>query len=119
MLKRGECCTLAPLPTASFGETARSKPLVEITATRGWRSLGLREIYEYRELLGIFVWRDVKVRYRQTLLGVVWVVAQPLLTMFFFTFLFSRVAGLRAGNVPYSLFVLSALVPWTFCTDRV
>lgn len=93
--------------------------MIEITATRGWRSLGFRELLAYRELLGIFVWRDIKVRYRQTLLGIVWVVGQPLLTMLFFTFLFNRVAGLSSGEIPYSIFILSALVPWTFFSTAV
>lgn len=98
----------------------RSGRPIEITPTRGWRRLDLREVWDYRELLLILVWRDVKVRYRQTLLGVVWVIAQPLLTALIFTLLFNRVARIGSGSaVPYSLFVMAALVPWTFFSSGV
>lgn len=89
------------------------QPIV-IAPSSGWRPIDLREVLEYRELLAILVWRDIKVRYRQTLLGVLWVVAQPLLTALIFTVLFNRVAKIDAGGVPYSLFVMVALVPWSF-----
>lgn len=93
--------------------------MIEIRPTSGWQALNLREVWRYRELLQILIWRDVKVRYRQTFLGVLWVVAQPLLTMLIFTLLFNRVAKISAGNVPYSLFVMAALVPWTFLSSGV
>jgi len=90
-------------------------PIIDISPTSGWRALDLREIWQYRELLQILTWRDIKVRYRQTLLGVIWVVTQPLLTMLIFTLLFNRVAKISADQgMPYSLFVMAALVPWTF-----
>ena len=90
-------------------------PVIDIAPTSGWRALDLREIWQYRELLQILTWRDIKVRYRQTLLGVIWVIAQPLLTMVIFTLLFNRVAKIPADHgMPYSLFVMAALVPWTF-----
>lgn len=95
------------------------RPIV-IAPSSGWRSIDLREVWEYRELLFILVWRDIKVRYRQTLLGVLWVVAQPLLTALIFTVLFNRVAKIDAGaGVPYSLFVMVALVPWSFFASGV
>ena len=98
------------------GETARAaKPVVEIAASSGWRAVDLRELWRYRELMGILVWRDIKVRYRQTFLGIGWVIAQPLLTMGIFTLLFNRVARIQPdANVPYSIFIMAALVPWTF-----
>ena len=96
------------------------RPLVEIAPTKGWRAIDLPELYRFRELLGVMVWRDVKVRYRQTLLGIIWVVAQPLMTMLIFTGLFNRVAKIPAGGgVPYSVFVMAALVPWTFFASAV
>ncbi|HVE73192.1 MAG TPA: ABC transporter permease [Thermoanaerobaculia bacterium] len=96
------------------------RPLVEIAPTKGWRALDLAEMFRFRELLGVLVWRDVKVRYRQTLLGVLWVVAQPLMTMAIFTILMNRVAGIQAdGGVPYPVFILSGLVPWTFFSTAV
>jgi lipopolysaccharide transport system permease protein len=96
------------------------RPLVEIAPTRGWRALDLAEMARFHELLGVLVWRDVKVRYRQTLLGVLWVVAQPLMTMLIFTILMNRVGRIQAdGGVPYSVFILSALVPWTFFSSAL
>ena len=96
------------------------RPLVEIAPTRGWRPIDFAEMFRFRELLGVLVWRDVKVRYRQTVLGVVWVVAQPLMTMAIFTVLMNRVAGIQAdGGVPYPVFILSGLVPWTFFSTAV
>jgi len=91
-----------------------------IAPSSGWRPIDLREVWEYRELLFILVWRDIKVRYRQTFLGVLWVVAQPLLTAMIFTVLFNRVAHIDAGpGVPYSLFVMVGLVPWSFFASGV
>lgn len=88
--------------------------------TRGWRSINLGEIWAYRELLLIFAWRDLKVRYRQTLLGALWVMGQPLVTMVIFTLLFNRVAKLGTGTtVPYPLFVLSGTLIWNFASGAI
>src|SRR3954466_6221359 len=75
--------------------------------------LKLRELWEYRELLYILAWRDVKVRYKQALLGVAWAVVQPLALMAIFTLLFSRIADVPTGGVPYPVFAFVGLVPWT------
>jgi homopolymeric O-antigen transport system permease protein len=83
-----------------------------IKAEGSWRSLGLREAWEYRELLFFLTWRDVKVKYKQTHLGVAWAVLQPLLTMVVFSVVFGRVAKLPSHGVPYPLFTFSALLPW-------
>src|SRR6185369_17459359 len=100
--------------------TEQSLPIIDIAPTSGWRALDLREIWQYRELLHILTWRDIKVRYRQTLLGVIWVVAQPLMTMLIFTLLFNRVAKIQAeSGLPYSLYIMAALVPWTFFSTGV
>jgi len=101
------------------GMSALEQRPIVIAPSSGWRPIDLREVWEYRELLAIFVWRDIKVRYRQTLLGVVWVVAQPLLTALIFTVLFNRMAKIDAGNVPYSLFIMVGLVPWSFFSAGV
>jgi len=79
-----------------------------------WPTLGLRELWAHRELLYFLVWRDVKVRYKQTLFGVAWAILQPLATMLVFALFFGRLAKLPSEGVPYPLFALSALVPWTF-----
>lgn len=88
--------------------------LVVIEPSRGWVSLKLGEVWHYRELLYFLVWRDVKVRYKQTVLGAAWAILQPLLTMVIFTLFFGRLAKIPSDGVPYSLFAFTALVPWTF-----
>jgi lipopolysaccharide transport system permease protein len=92
---------------------------VVIAPTRGWPSLQLHEISAYRELLYFLVWRDVKVRYKQTALGVAWAVLQPLLTVVVFTVFFNRVGGIKVAHVPYALFALSGMVPWLFFANGV
>ncbi|MGD2114180.1 MAG: ABC transporter permease [Acidobacteriota bacterium] len=91
-----------------------SVPVTVIEPRRGWTSLGLRELWEYRELLYFFTWRDVKVRYKQTVLGAAWAVLQPFLTMVVFSLFFGRLAKVPSDDLPYPLFSYAALVPWTF-----
>ncbi|HKV26027.1 MAG TPA: ABC transporter permease [Candidatus Acidoferrum sp.] len=88
--------------------------VVRIEPPRGWLDLRLREVWAYRELLYFFVWRDVKVRYKQTAIGVAWVVLQPLMTMGVFTLFFGRLAKLPSDGLPYPVFYFTALVPWTY-----
>ena len=71
-----------------------------------------RDLWRYRELLGFLAWRDIKVRYKQTLLGVLWALIQPAITLAVFTFIFGKLAGMRSGNAPYPLLVLCGLLPW-------
>lgn len=85
-----------------------------IEPRRGWTSLDLDELWQSRELLYFLTWRDVKVRYKQTVLGAAWAVLQPLLTMVVFTIFFGRLAKIPSDEVPYPLFSYAALVPWTF-----
>lgn len=95
-------------------------PHLVLRPSRGWRAIDLRELWVYRELLFVFAWRDVKVRYRQTFLGAVWVMGQPLVTMLIFTLLFHRVARFRADNdVPYAVFVLAGVVLWNFISGAI
>src|ERR1035437_5415397 len=89
-------------------------PVVLIEAQRGWPELRLREVWDYRELLYFFAWRDVKVRYRQTVIGVLWVVLQPLMTMGVFTLFFGHLAKLPSQGLPYPVFYFAALVPWGY-----
>jgi lipopolysaccharide transport system permease protein len=89
-------------------------PTVIIKPPRGWLDLRLADVWEYRELLYFFVWRDMKVRYKQTIIGVVWVVLQPLLTMGVFTIFFGRLAKLPSEGLPYPVFYFAALVPWAY-----
>lgn len=85
-----------------------------VCASSGRPSLELRQLWEYRELLYFFVWRDVKVRYAQTFLGAAWAILQPVLTMVAFTVFLGRLAGVPSDGAPYPLFSYAALVPWTF-----
>lgn len=81
--------------------------------------LDLRELWEFRELLYFLVWRDVKVRYKQTVLGALWAVLQPALFMVVFTLIFGRLAHLPSDGVPYPVFVYAGLLPWTFFATAV
>ena len=85
-----------------------------IRPTTGWVSLKLHELWEYRELLYFLVWRDIKVRYKQTALGASWAIIQPLFTMIVFSLFFGRLARIPSDGIPYPLFSFAALVPWTF-----
>ena len=93
---------------------AASVPTVVIEPGRGWASLSLAEIWEYRELLYFLAWRDVKVRYKQTALGVAWALLQPAMTMVVFTIFFGRLAQIGSDGLPYALFSFAGLLPWTF-----
>jgi lipopolysaccharide transport system permease protein len=87
---------------------------MHITPSRGWTSLGLRELWAHRELLYFLTWRDIKVRYKQTALGVAWAVIQPFFTMVVFSLFFGRLAGIPSDGIPYPIFSYAGLVPWTF-----
>jgi lipopolysaccharide transport system permease protein len=90
-----------------------------IQASPSWRPVDLPEVWRYRELLYFFVWRDVKVRYKQTILGVTWAVIQPLFAMIIFAFFFGKIARLPSDGVPYPLFSYAGLLPWTFFANAV
>ncbi len=82
-----------------------------------WWEIDFKELWDYRELFIIFAWRDIKVRYKQTLLGVAWVVFQPLVTSLIFTVFFGNLAKIPSGKLPYPLFVLTGLVFWTYFSN--
>ena len=86
---------------------------MRIQPSAGWVSLRLRDLWEYRELLYFLIWRDIKVRYKQTALGAAWAVFQPLMTMLVFSLFFGRLARVPSDNLPYPVFAFAALVPWT------
>jgi lipopolysaccharide transport system permease protein len=88
--------------------------ILRIEPTSGWVALKLRELSEYRELLYFLIWRDIKVRYKQTALGAAWAVMQPLFTMLIFSLFFGRLAKVPSDGIPYPVFSYAALVPWTF-----
>ena len=105
---------VAPLPLRPIGPVT-----VFVEPSRGWLELRLRDVWDYRELLYFFVWRDVKVRYRQTVIGAAWVVLQPLMTMGVFTIFFGRLAKLPSQGLPYPVFYFSALVPWAYFSQAL
>jgi lipopolysaccharide transport system permease protein len=89
-------------------------PITIVEPSRGWISLRLRDLWEYRELLYFLTWRDIKVRYKQTALGAAWAVIQPFFTMVVFSLFFGRLAKVPSDGIPYPIFAYAALVPWTF-----
>lgn len=111
----------AVLPDTAGSVPRRPKPVEEpaqeitvIEPHRGWAPLRPRELWQYREVLYFLIWRDIKVRYRQTIIGAAWAIVQPLMTMVVFTIFFGRLARMPSDGIPYPLFAFAALVPWTF-----
>src|SRR5215213_2501437 len=96
-----------------------AEPLVVIQPSKRWSILNLKDIWAYRELLFFLTWRDVKVRYKQTVLGAAWAILQPLFMMIIFTIFFGRLAGVESVGVPYPVFALAGLVPWTFFANTI
>lgn len=87
-------------------------PVIRIEPTSGWFGFNFRELWEFRDLLFFLTWRDIKVRYKQTLLGAAWAVLQPVLTMVIFSVIFGQLAKLPSEGIPYPLFTYTALLPW-------
>jgi lipopolysaccharide transport system permease protein len=96
-----------------------NEPLVVIQPSTKWSVLSFKDIWAYRELLFFLTWRDVKVRYKQTALGATWAILQPLFMMLIFTIFFGRLAGVESAGIPYPLFALAGLVPWTFFSNSI
>jgi lipopolysaccharide transport system permease protein len=119
----------APISTANSKKRIEShrgpseglpeEPLVVIEPKKAWSALDLRDVWAFRELLYFLTWRDVKVRYKQTLFGVAWVVVQPLLSTLIFTAFLGKLARVPSDGLPYPLFVYAAILPWTFFSQAV
>jgi len=97
----------------------RFTPHLVIEPRGYWSSFNLRDLWRYRELFYFLTWRDVKIRYKQTVLGAAWAVIQPVFNMILFTFIFGKVANVPSDNVPYPLFAFAALLPWTFFSNAI
>ena len=97
----------------------REHPTIVIRPSSGRLGVGLREVWEYRELLYFFVWRDVKVRYKQTVLGAGWAILQPFFTMIVFSIFFGRLAKIPSDGLPYPVFSYAALLPWTYFSNSL
>lgn len=109
--------TTEPIATGRVAEQdalSGREPSVVIAPPGRWASLDLPELWRYRELVYFLVWRDIKVRYKQTVLGAAWAIIQPVFTMVVFSLFFGRLAGVPSDGVPYPIFSFAALVPWTF-----
>ena len=99
--------------------TADDLPLVVIESRLGWNPVDLNELWRYRELLYSLTWRDINVRYKQTVLGAAWAILQPLATMIVFSLFFGRIGKLPSGKLPYPIFVLAGLLPWFFFANAL
>src|SRR6516164_3008964 len=99
-------------PPTGPATSAAAGDWVHIRPSAGWRALDLRELWRYRELLWFLAARDIKLRYKQTVLGVAWAVIQPLFTMIVFSIFFGQLGGIPSEGIPYPLFALCALLPW-------
>lgn len=102
----------APFPTADV-------PVTVIRPKRGWQAIDFGELWRYRELLYFLVWRDVKVRYKQTVMGAAWAILQPLMTMVVFSVIFGKFAGIPSDGLPYPIFLYAGLLPWTLFSGAV
>ena len=106
---------------AGFSVSASSpiQPLIKIRPSKGWVALQLGDLWVYRELLYFLTWRDIKVRYKQTILGATWAIIQPLFTMLLFTLFFGKLGHIPSDGVPYPIFAYAGLLPWTFFSNAV
>jgi len=120
------CARTAPVGEALYTAAASvqsyvlpAEPVVVVEPSSSWVALNLREIWSYRELLFFLVWRDVKVRYKQTVLGASWAIIQPLTTMIIFTYFFGKLARVPTDGVPYPIFFYTGLLIWTYFSNAV
>lgn len=114
-----EGITESSTPARADSYNLPSKPLVTIEAGRRWVPINFPDLWAYRELLYFLVWRDVKVRYKQTVLGAVWAILQPLVTMLIFTYFFGKLARVPTEGIPYPIFFYTALLLWTYFSNAV
>jgi lipopolysaccharide transport system permease protein len=110
---------MEPQLSPPFETSADGPPVTLIKPSNEWLSLRLHDLWEYRELMYFLIWRDVKVRYKQTVLGSAWAILQPVLTMTVFSVLFGRLAKVPSDNIPYPIFAYAALLPWQLFSQAV
>ena len=109
-----DACGTGVEKDALVAATPQQVPTTVIQPSRGWVALNLRDLWAYRELLYFLVWRDIKVRYKQTVLGAAWAVLQPFFTMVVFSIFFGGLAKVPSDGIPYPIFAYCALVPWSY-----
>jgi lipopolysaccharide transport system permease protein len=107
------------MPERGPAPVAPARPRTVIEPTRGWASLRIHEFFDFRELFLFLIWRDIKIRYRQTALGAVWVILQPLALVLVLTLFFGVIVKIPSEGVPYPVFVFSALLPWFFFSQSM
>ncbi len=108
------------LPMEKTRQSQRAKaPVTIIEPTKGWVPVDLRELWEYRVSLYFFTWRDIKVRYKQSILGFAWAIIQPFFAMIIFTLFFGKLAGIPSDGIPYPIFAYAALLPWTLFSESI
>lgn len=103
-----------PIGPIDYNASPLSKTSYRLQPSRGWVAIPFRQMWDYRELLLFLTWRDIVVRYKQTILGVAWAIIQPFTTMVVFSIFFGRLAGVPSDGIPYPIFSFAALVPWSF-----
>jgi lipopolysaccharide transport system permease protein len=118
-VERSDTVVYVPDVTPTATEPPPDSPVTFICPPRGWQLIDVRELWRFRELLLFLVWRDVKVRYKQTVLGAAWAVLQPLMLMVVFTAFFGRLGSQSSGDLPYPLFAFAGLLPWTFFASAI
>lgn len=102
------------MPQSKMATDLKFERVIRIEPSKGWVSLKLTELWAYRELLYFFIWRDIKVRYKQSVLGATWAIIQPFFTMVVFSLFFGKLAKIPSDGIPYPIFSYAALVPWAF-----
>ncbi len=108
-----------PVELGASEDVLPEHPVLIITPSRGWAALNLKEIWAHRELLYFLTWRDIKIRYKQTALGAIWAIIQPLFPMLIFTLFFGKLAKVPSDGIPYSVFAYAGLLPWTYFSGAV
>jgi lipopolysaccharide transport system permease protein len=100
-------------------KSSSQEQIIVIEPKRGWQMLNIKELVEYRELFGFLVWRNIKVLYAQTILGMFWAILQPLVQIALFTIVFGKVAKVPTDNIPYMLFASMGIIPWTYISQGI
>jgi lipopolysaccharide transport system permease protein len=113
------CAPETAEPAANAAPADATPPETVIAPARGWQVINWAELWRFRELIAILAWRDIKVRYKQTFLGAAWAILQPAMMMLVFTIFFGKLGGIDSGDLPYSVFVYTGLLPWMFVTTAI
>lgn len=115
-----KAASMADASAASTHDRSKAAlPVTVIEPSRGWRAVNFREVLQYHELLYFLIWRDVKVQYKQTILGPLWAVLRPVVNLVIFSVIFGQLAGMPSDDLPYPIFVYAGMLPWSFFSSAV